>query len=74
MATAQTIKTGTRIALLLGNGETEMARIGRWTKVNGPVKNHVHELGGWHVVRFDDGGGLIIHESGFRVVDNRRTA
>jgi hypothetical protein len=68
----QTIKTGTRIEFFQGHGRSEMASIGRWTKVNGPVKNHVApNNGGWHLVRFDDGGALIVHETGFRVIDNR---
>jgi len=80
MATAQTtLKPGTRIEL---NGtpamggfpgvSPEQAVIGRWTKVNGPIKNHVSpNNGGWHVVKFSDGGGLLVHESRFRVTDNR---
>jgi hypothetical protein len=51
----------------------EQATICRWnTKINGPVKNHVGpNNGGWHVVKFADGGKLIAHESRFRVIDNR---
>lgn len=26
---------------------------------------------GWHIVKFADGGKLCIHESRFRVIDNR---
>ena len=26
---------------------------------------------GWHAVRFADGGKLLIHESRFRIIDNR---
>lgn len=26
---------------------------------------------GWHIVRFNDGGGLCVHQSSFRVIDNR---
>lgn len=69
--TKQTIKTGTRIEVLQGSGQTERATIARWRKVNGPVPNMVGELGGWHVVQYDDGGKLLVHEGGFRVIDNR---
>ena len=43
----------------------EIARIGRWSvKRNGP------RMDGWHIVKFDDGGRLCVHESNFRVVSN----
>jgi hypothetical protein len=51
------------------NRIAEMATIGRWTKVNGPVKNHVHGMSGWHVVCFADGGELVVHEDCFSVFD-----
>lgn len=70
MTAQQTLKTGTRIQMF--NSEMEMASIGRWTRRNGPTKNHVSPTNGdWHLVRFADGGALIVHRSGFRVVDNR---
>lgn len=48
------------------------AKICRWTAANGPIKNHVAPgNGGWHIVQFSDGGRLCIHESRFRVTDNR---
>lgn len=25
----------------------------------------------WHIIQFDDGGKLCVHESNFRIVDNR---
>jgi hypothetical protein len=66
----QTIKTGTRIQML--NQDAELATIGRWKAVNGPIKNHISPTnGGWHVVRFDDGGGLLAHEGSFRIIGNR---
>jgi len=65
--TKQTLKTGTCIQMR--NRIAEMATIGRWTKVNGPVKNHVHGMSGWHVVRFADGGELVVHEDCFSVFD-----
>ena len=52
----------------------EQAIICRWTKVNGPIPNHLDsgdQEGGWHVVKFADGGKLLMHESNFRVIDNR---
>lgn len=70
MPMPQTLKTGTRIQML--NRDAEIASIGRWTSINGPIKNHVApHNGGWHLVRFDDGGSLIVHEEAFRVIDNR---
>ena len=66
----QTIKTGTRIELFVSHpqGRNEMATIARWTKVSGP------RVDGWHIVKFQDGGRLRVHETGFRVVDNRDAA
>ena len=45
----------------------ETARIVRWRpKVNG------ERMEGWHIIKFDcDGGMLCMHESRFRVIDNR---
>lgn len=73
MNTAQTIKTGTRIEVFNAPSVgPELATIGRWTKANGSIKNHVSPTnGGWHVIRFDDGGKLLMHESGFRIISNR---
>jgi len=74
----QSIKAGTRIELLgtpaMGDFPAvppEAAVIGRWTARNGAHVNRVHKDGeaGWHVVRFADGGGLMVHESRFRVID-----
>ena len=74
-----TIKAGTRIefhgtpamggfAAVVG----EQAVIGRWIKhISGPVPNHVGPDGGWHVVKFADGGMFLAHETRFRVIDNR---
>lgn len=69
----QTLKAGTRIELHgtpacggFPSVPPEKATIGRWnTRRNGPTNP------GWHLVRFDDGGQLIVHESRFRVIDNR---
>ena len=76
-----TLKTGTRIELhgtpaIPSMGfpgvAPEQATIGRWAAVCGPLKNHVRPgNGGWHVVRFADGGELLAHETRFRVIDNR---
>ena len=46
----------------------EIATIARWTAVSGPRD----KMPGWHIVRFADGGKLCVHESRFRVVDNRK--
>jgi hypothetical protein len=77
--TKQTLKAGTRIEFPglpafpgFPGVAPHTATISRWTAVNGAVKNHVSPTnGGWHVVRFEDGGQLLAHESGFRVIDNR---
>jgi hypothetical protein len=45
--------------------EPERATIVRWTARSGP------RLDGWHIVKFADGGKLCVHESRFRVTDNR---
>lgn len=71
----QTLKPGTRIELTgtpsVGGFPAvspEAATIGKWTaKVNGPR----HTLPGYHKVVFPDGGALLVHESRFRVTDNR---
>lgn len=66
------LSTGTRIELRgtpscggFPGVAPEMATIARWTKISGP------RMDGWHIVKFLDGGKLCIHESGFRIVDNR---
>jgi len=43
----------------------ERATIVKPRKVNLPMRP------GYHLVQFADGGKLCVHESGFRVVDNR---
>jgi hypothetical protein len=74
----QTLKTGTRIELHgtpafpgFPGVQPEMATIARWTTISGPRKNHVHDNAGWHIVKFQDGGKLCVHQSRFRVIDNR---
>ena len=43
------------------------AKIGRWhSSFRGSEKPD-----GYHPVTYDDGGKLLVHESSFRVVDNR---
>ncbi|MCK1479358.1 hypothetical protein IVB27_32610 [Bradyrhizobium sp. 197] len=66
----QPLKTGTRIEFFVSHpqGRNEMATIARWTKVSGP------RMDGWHIVKFADGGKLCVHETGFRVIDNRIAA
>lgn len=66
----QTLKAGTRIETL---GEyAERATIARWTARNGSIKNYVSPTnGGWHIVCFEDGGSLCMHETSFRLIDNR---
>ena len=45
----------------------EQATIARWTKISGPRAT----MPEWHIVKFSDGGKLCLHESRFRVIDNR---
>lgn len=49
----------------------EVLTIARWTKISGPIPNDIRGKKGWHIVRFADGGKLCMHESNFRVIDNR---
>lgn len=66
--TSQTLKTGTRIEVIgfdvLGNWTFEPAIIAR------AVASQVRPSG-YHLVRFADGGKLCVHETRFRVTDNR---
>lgn len=65
------LKIGTRIEL---TGNTafgvapENAVIARWTKVMGSRESLP---AGYYPVRFADGGGRMVHETNFRVTDNR---
>lgn len=72
----QTIKAGTRIEFFVSHpqGRNEMATIARWTKISGPIPNEVRGNTGWHIVQFEGGGKLCVHETGFRVIDNRAAA
>jgi hypothetical protein len=45
----------------------EQATIARPRKGEGTPEG----LTGWHIVRFADGGRLCVHETRFRVIDNR---
>jgi len=75
----QTLKAGTRIELCgtpamggFAAVNPERATIARWTATNGPIKNHVSPTnGGWHIVKDTDGGKRCVHESRFRIIDNR---
>lgn len=74
MTNRQTLRAGTRIEL---NGTPslnvppEAATIAKWTARSGAIKNHVSPTnGGWHIVKFADGGSLCVHETRFRVIDN----
>ena len=79
MMNTQTIKTGTEIEFPARGGmggypvvPAQRAKIGRWTKINGPIKNHVSPTnGGWHLIVYPDGGQLLAHETAFRIIDNR---
>jgi hypothetical protein len=63
------MKTGTRIELPIAYPgiAPEQATIARWTKKSGPRE----AMPGWHIVKFADGGKLLVHESGFCVINNR---
>lgn len=70
--TNHTIKPGTRIELHgtpsfpgFPGVAPEAATIERPRKVNLPM------LPGYHLVRFTDGAKLCVHETRFRVIDNR---
>lgn len=62
------IKQGTRIQVsgwdAAFNETWENARIARTTPRMKPIPD------GFHPVKFDDGGVLMVHESRFRIVDN----
>lgn len=70
------LRPGTRIELhgtpamgSFSEVKPEQAKIGQWRKsVSG------ERMPGWHIVRFNDGGALCVHESRFRVIDNRPAA
>ena len=71
--TTQTIKAGTRIELhgtpAMGGFQAvapEAATIARIRPENLPLPGI-----GWHIVKLSDGGKLCVHESRFRVADNR---
>ena len=66
------LRTGTRIELPgkpampgFPGVAPERATIARPRKSELPLRD------GYHVVKFADGGKLCVHETGFRVVDNR---
>lgn len=64
------IKTGTRIEVCVkgfAGDEWEAAQIAPWRKMMGPKTSLP---AGYYPVRFADGGCLMVHESGFRVVSN----
>jgi hypothetical protein len=70
-----TLRAGTRIELrgtpAMGSFPgvmPEMAAIARW---NEKVSGARDALPGYHVVKFSDGGCLLVHETRFRVIDNR---
>lgn len=67
-----TLKAGTRIELHgtpAMDVAPEQAVIARWTARNGAIRNHVSPTnGGWHIVKFADGGQLCVHETNFRVL------
>lgn len=67
------MKNGTRIEVqgwaMNGTTTWEPAVIAKPRKVNLPLPG-----AGWHLVKFSDGGKLCIHESRFRVTDNRAAA
>lgn len=66
-----TLKSGTRIEVRgqdAGlNTVWEPAKIARRTKVESPKASTPK---GYHLVRFNDGGRLLVHESRFRVIGN----
>jgi len=68
---AKMSKAGTRIEVGLDDGVNETGVILRWTKAMGKRE----KIPGYHPVSFDsDGAKLMVHESGFRIIDNRAAA
>lgn len=74
----QTIKAGTRIETFGSRPMAgwpgvppERAKVLRWKKENGPIPNQISATsGGWHIVEFDNGGKLAMHETNFRIISN----
>ena len=64
--TTQTLKAGTRIEFTPAGGQPEVATIVHPRASQFPLPGP-----DWHVVRFADGGGICMHETAFRVIDNR---
>ena len=65
------MKAGTKITFehladLNGRKVTETATIRKWTKVMGSRDDLP---AGYHPVRFEDGGTLMMHESSFTVLE-----
>lgn len=72
-----TLQAGTRIELHgtpafagFPGVAPERAAIARWTARSGPRD----AMPNWHIVKFAGGGRLCVHESRFRVIDNRAGA
>lgn len=68
------LKPGTRIELHgtpamggFGAVAPERATIARWCAISGPRE----DVPGYHAVKFSDGGKMLVHESQFRIIDNR---
>jgi len=61
----QSLKAGTRIRMKTPGGD--MGTIVRWTKASGPVNSSGTGDSGWHIVHFDLGGALKVHESAFEI-------
>jgi hypothetical protein len=74
---ARQIKTGTRIEVsgmgLDFHAVWYPAKIGRWHRSCLRVEPGQFDAkaAGYHPVTYDDGGKLLVHETSFRVVDNR---
>jgi hypothetical protein len=70
--TGQTLKAGTRIEMpvLVPGYPPSRGVVQRVLKMHRPMPGP-----DWHIVRFDDGDvALCVHESRFRVIDNRLAA
>lgn len=61
------MKPGTKIEVFVSHpsGRDEVATIARRTKAMGILPE------GYHPVRFQSGGTLLVHEDGFRVLSDR---
>ena len=72
MSSDQKLRSGTRIELHGTPAFPGFPGVDPQIATNGPIPTHLSPTnGGWHVIKFADGGKLLAHETRFRVIDNR---